>query len=96
VLLGRGKVEQAGCAGDHVALGCGAVARAERGEWLGRGWAKEGGGAVGLVLFSLFYFLPFALLIFFSFCLDSNSSMTHKLNKCTPNKFINRNICSSM
>jgi hypothetical protein len=48
--------------------------------WLGRCWAREGGGAVGLVLFSFFYLFPFALLIFSSFCLDSNSSMTHKLN----------------
>jgi hypothetical protein len=68
----------------------------EEGGWLGRGWAREGGGDVGLVLLSLFYLFPFALLIFSSFCLDSNSSMTHKLNKCTPNKFINRNMCSSM
>jgi hypothetical protein len=46
-------------------------------------------------LFSLFYLFSFSLLSFFSFCLDSNSSMIHKLNKYTPNKFINRNLCSS-
>jgi hypothetical protein len=43
----------------------------------------------------LFFFL-FLLLIFFSFYLDSNSSMTHKLNKYTPSKFINQNMCPSM
>jgi hypothetical protein len=47
-------------------------------------------------VFSFFYLFPFTLLIFFSFCLDSNSSMTHELNKCTPNKFTNRNTCSNM
>jgi hypothetical protein len=63
---------------------------------VGPRWAREGGGIVGLVYFSLFYLFLFTLLILFSFCLDSNSSMTHKLNKCTPINFINRNMCSSM
>jgi hypothetical protein len=42
------------------------------------------------------FFFLFILLIFFSFYLDSNLSMTHKLNKCTPSNFTNQNMCPSM
>jgi hypothetical protein len=43
---------------------------------------RRGGGGAGWAgfVFPLFYLFAFALLIFSSFCLDSNSSMTHKLN----------------
>jgi hypothetical protein len=57
---------------------------------------EEEEGLLGWFCFPFSIYFPFALLIFFSFCLDSNSSMTHKLNKYTTNKFINRNMCSSM
>jgi hypothetical protein len=57
-------------------------------------WVGWKGSWVGNDL-PLFFFL-FLLLTFFSFYLDSNSSMTHKLNKYTPSKFINQNIYPSM
>jgi hypothetical protein len=58
--------------------------------------SEEEEGLLGCFCFHFSICFPFALLIFFSFYLDSNSSMTHKLNKCTTNKFINRNMCSIM
>jgi hypothetical protein len=62
----------------------------------GEGSGGPAGRGVGLgMIYPLFFFL-FLLLTFFSFYLNSNSSMTHTLNKCTTNKFINRNMCSSM
>jgi hypothetical protein len=73
--------------------------RLRHGGWAGDGERGRVGrleGELGWGRFTPFSSFYFSYSFFFSFYLDSNSSMTHKLNKCTPSKFINQTMCPNM